>query len=74
MLVPICTISCNKQVNRSNDQEAHKVTLKQLLLGMSFSIKSYKFWFIVVLNTLLMVTKWMLPLNQGIKNNIAFFN
>ena len=72
VLLPIC--KRNKQVNRSNDQKARKVTLKQLLLGMSFSIKSYKFWFIVVLNTLLMVTKWTLPLNQGIKNNIAFFN
>ena len=45
----------NEQLIRSNDQE---VTLKQLLRQAFFTVKSYKFWFIVVLNTLLMVTQW----------------
>ena len=53
----------NKQLIRSttNDQEIHKVTLNQLR-RVFFSIKSYKFWLLVVLNTILMVTKWVFTL------------
>ena len=62
MLLPIGYMYLyNKQLDRSNDREFHKVTLKQLR-QVFFSIKSYKFWLIVVLNTIFMVTKWvMLP-------------
>ena len=63
MLLPIGYIYLyNKQlVDRSNYREFHKVTLKQLR-QVFFSIKSYKFWLIIVLNTIFMVTKWvMLP-------------
>jgi hypothetical protein len=45
----------------TDDQEIHKVMLKQLR-QVFFSVKSLKFWFIVVLDTLLVVTKWMVTL------------
>jgi hypothetical protein len=47
--VDTCTITNNK---------SHKVTLK-LLCQVFFSVKSSQFWFIVVLNTLLVVIKWV---------------
>ena len=43
---------------RNNDQEIHKDTFKQLR-QVFFSVR---LWFIVVLNTLLIVTKWAIPL------------
>ena len=62
MLLPIGYMYLyNKQLERSKDQEFNKVTLKQLR-QVFFSIKSYKFWLIVVLNTILMVTKWVFTL------------
>ena len=49
----------NKQLTRNHDdQEVCKVTLKQL--HQVFFVKSYKFWSIVVLNTLLLATKWVI--------------
>ena len=58
-LIPLSVgyiIYCNNKpiLARNNDQEIHKVMFKQLR-QVFFSVR---FWFIVVLNTLLIVTKW----------------
>jgi hypothetical protein len=65
LLIPLAAIGYmylySQQLVGNNDQEVHKVTLKELC-QVFFSIKSYKFWFVVVLNILLVVTKWVIIL------------
>ena len=65
LLLPLsvgCIIYCNNQpiLARNNDREIHKVMFKQLC-QVFFSVR---FWFIVVLNTLLIVTKWTITMTN----------
>ena len=61
ILIAVGYVTYDKQLTRNhNDQEVCKVTLKQL--PQVFFVKSYNFWSIVVLNTLLLATKWVITL------------
>ena len=59
VLLYVCCIIYHA-LARNNDQKVHKVTFKQLR-QVFFSVR---LWFIVVLNTLLIVNKWVIPLSM----------
>ena len=50
----------SKELTRNDNQDIrNKITLKLVLRDLVFFVMSYKLWFIVILNALLLVTKWM---------------